>query len=136
MTYSDEVKAQALALLKLRNSSYQVERQLEEIFPGNAPSNQTIREWRRELAESSDEQIEDSARRIALKADALIEQAIDQIAEQSKDDKSVLVKNLAILNIVAGTKTDKVIAAKRVPSQTLNVGQAVIIIERAEPSQQ
>ncbi len=128
MTYTNEVKTQALALAFRGYSSLRIVQELAVAFGDSIPDARTVRNWRREFPEISTEQdqrILENSREIAVRAQRL---TIDTLDMMEPDPKY-----LTQLNIVAGTAIDKIHQDKQLnrgPDTTNNFYFAIQQAER------
>ncbi len=101
MSFDNNTKARALACFRLGNSANRTA-QIVGISPD------TCERWRGDFDAAG--LLRSNSEEIALKADALISDALDYIATQGPQEAA---KRLVQLNIVSGTSRDKLIAYER-----------------------
>ena len=126
--YPAEIVGMARALLVQGHHLRGAEAIIKESY-GYGPSDTAIQEWSQawkpDLRLEQDEAILDSARRHVLKGDALTERVLDHL--RTVPDAQ-LVKLLVPLNILTGTKTDKLLRSKQGPALISSSGPIMIVI--------
>jgi hypothetical protein len=116
MTYPDHIRAQARALMFQGYSSERVHNELRELYGEDVPTPATLRAWRAESSEISDEEkrlLQDNEHRLALRFDGLIDRKLDRI------EKDIDKVRLPELVMGAGVYRDKPLRRDELKRQSM-----------------
>ena len=126
--FRDEIVAQARALALTGYSTRKAAAELQVLFPGeDTPAHPTLVEWRKELSEADHENLDNNERRIALRADELVEAKLETF--EGHLDKVRLPE----LVMTAGVYRDKIFKRQDQRQPVVSAQNVLIVVNAQKP---
>ena len=126
--FRDEIVAQARALALTGYSTRKAAAELQRLFPSeDTPAHPTLVEWRKELSEADHEKLDNNERRIALRADELVEAKLETFEDNL--DKVRLPE----LVMAAGVYRDKIFKRQDQRQPPVSAQNVLIIVNAQKP---